>query len=149
MTFILWAWVVVSVIMLKSLPQGNPWQSVIKETKIGVSFDYKHPRMLFLALPPRRKVQKLDFQREFSMSKIIWIFLIFFHWKKEFRRTFLLKFITKIRPNFDKVAKLEKTTQDAYNWKEWLILYALLKKWVAKVLLPRLTTLMSNALRVN
>ena len=35
--------------------------------------------MLCLALPARRKVQKLDFQSEFSMSKII--SLIFFHWR--------------------------------------------------------------------
>jgi hypothetical protein len=34
--------------------------------------------MLCLALPARRKVRKLDFQSEFSMSKIIRIFLIFF-----------------------------------------------------------------------
>ena len=32
--------------------------------------------MLCLALPPRHKVQKLDFQSEFSMSKIIRIFLV-------------------------------------------------------------------------
>ena len=41
-------------------------------------FDYKLFRMLCLALRPRRKVQKLDFQSEFSMSKIIPIFLNFF-----------------------------------------------------------------------
>ena len=37
--------------------------------------------MLCLALPARRKVRKLDFQSEFSMSKIIRIFLIFFSLK--------------------------------------------------------------------
>ena len=43
--------------------------------------DYMCPGMLCLALSARRKVWKLDFQSEFSMSKIIRIFLIFFHWR--------------------------------------------------------------------
>jgi len=42
--------------------------------------DYKSPGLLCLALPAWRKVQKLDFQSEFSMSKIIQIPLkLFFH----------------------------------------------------------------------
>ena len=47
-------------------------------TKLAIILDYKRPVMLCLALPARRKVLKLDFQSEFSMSKIIRIFLIFF-----------------------------------------------------------------------
>ena len=31
-----------------------------------------------------------------------------------------------------KLAKLGKAAQDTYNWKEWLILKALLKNWVAE-----------------
>ena len=38
--------------------------------------------MLCIALLPRGKVRKLDFKSEFSMSKIIRIFLIFFSLKK-------------------------------------------------------------------
>ena len=79
---------------------------------LAILADYKHPRMLFLSLPLRRKVQKLDFQSEFSMSKIILTFLIFFSLKNKSLGThYLLKcffvtsilknsFITKIRPNF-------------------------------------------------
>ena len=40
--------------------------------------DYKYPGTLFLALPARRKVLRLDFLSEFHMSKMIQIFLIFF-----------------------------------------------------------------------
>ena len=69
--------------------------------------------MLCLALPPHHGVPKLDFQSEFSMSKIIQIF-------------------TKIRPNFVEAAKLGKAICDAYNLEGWLILYALLKNWVAE-----------------
>ena len=47
-------------------------------SKLAILPDYKCPRMLCLALPARRKVRKLDFQSEFSMSKIIRISLIFF-----------------------------------------------------------------------
>ena len=46
-------------------------------TKLAILPDYKRPGMLCLDLPARCKVQKLDFQSEFSMSKIIRIFLIF------------------------------------------------------------------------
>ena len=35
-------------------------------TKLAIFPDYKCPGMLCLALPARRKVQKLDFQSEFS-----------------------------------------------------------------------------------
>ena len=48
-------------------------------TKLTILPDYKHPGMLCLVLPAWRKVRKLDFQSEFSMSKIIRISLIFFH----------------------------------------------------------------------
>ena len=47
-------------------------------TKLAIFPDYKRSGMLCLALPARRKVRKLDFQSEFSMSKIIRIFLNFF-----------------------------------------------------------------------
>ena len=40
-------------------------------TKLAIFPDYKRPGMLCLALPARCKVRKLDFQSEFSMSKII------------------------------------------------------------------------------
>ena len=46
--------------------------------KLAILADYKHPKVLFWDLPPHRKVQKLDFQSEFSMSNIIKIFLVFF-----------------------------------------------------------------------
>ena len=47
-------------------------------TKLDILSNYKRPVMLCLALPARRKMQKLVFQSEFSMSKIIRIFLDFF-----------------------------------------------------------------------
>ena len=34
----------------------------------------------------------------------------------------LSKWIFYVKTIFDEVAKLDKTTQDAYNWGEWLIL---------------------------
>ena len=54
---------------------GNPYFQKVLTNKPS---SLMRPRMLCLALPPSRKVPKLDFQCEFSMSKIIWIFLIFF-----------------------------------------------------------------------
>ena len=90
--------------------------------------------MLCLALPACRKVRKLDFQSEFSMSKIIESFSIFFSLKNtnlgahfllltlfdniNFSTTLLLK----LGQIFDKVAKLGKSTQDAHNPGKWLIL---------------------------
>ena len=47
-------------------------------TKLAIILDYKCPGMLCLALPACPKLLTLDFQSEFSMSKIIRIFLIFF-----------------------------------------------------------------------
>ena len=47
-------------------------------TKLAILPDYKGPGMLCLALPARSKVRKLDFQSEFSKSKIIRNFLNFF-----------------------------------------------------------------------
>ena len=47
-------------------------------TKLAILPDYKRPGMICLALSALHKVRKLDFQSEFSMSKIIQIFLIFF-----------------------------------------------------------------------
>ena len=90
--------------------------------------------MLCLALPACRKVRILDFQSEFSMSKIIRIFLNFFFIEEyQFRSTFFVigifwsdQFLTtlllKLGQIFDKVAKLGKSTQDAYNPGKWLIL---------------------------
>ena len=75
--------------------------------------------MLCLALLPRHKVQKLDSQSEFSLSKMIRIFLIFFQLKnKSLEAHFLLKMIfgnfnfkttilLKSGLIFDKAAKLE------------------------------------------
>ena len=69
----------------------------------------------------------MDFQSQFSMSKIIRIFLIFFSLKNnrlgayfllrwffdnfKFKNTLLLK----LGQIFDEVAKLGKSTQDTYN----------------------------------
>ena len=63
------------------------------------------PRCIFFK-PANWSQQKLDFQNEFSISKIIRIFL-----------TFLIK----SGPIFDKAAKLGKASWDAYNWRGWLI----------------------------
>ena len=79
-------------------------------------------------------MSKFEFQSQFCMSKIIRIFLIFFsltntnleaHFlllaffdKINFSTTLLLK----LGQIFDEVAKLGKSTQDAYNLGKWLIL---------------------------
>ena len=47
--------------------------------KLAILLDHKRPWMLCLALRPHQKVPKSDLQNEFSMSKIIQIFLISFH----------------------------------------------------------------------
>ena len=73
----------------------------IRLTKLAILPDYKHPRMLCLALPARRKVRKLDFQSEFSMSKIIRISLNFFI--TSIKKTLLLK----LGQIFDELAKLK------------------------------------------
>ena len=90
--------------------------------------------MLCLALPACRKVQKMDFQSQFSMSKIIRIFLNFFLSKNtNLEAQFLLlaffdeiNFLTtlllKLGQIFDEVAKLGKSIQEAYNPEKWLIL---------------------------
>ena len=90
--------------------------------------------MLCLALPACRKVRKMDFQSQFSMSKIIGIFLIFFSLKNTNleahflllaffdKINFLTTLLLKLGQIFDEVAKLGKSTQDAYNWGKWLIL---------------------------
>ena len=84
--------------------------------------------MFCLALPACRKVRKMDFQSQFSMSKIIRIFLNFFFTEEyKFRSTFFdkINFLTtllqKLGQIFDEVAKLGKSTQDAYNPGKWLI----------------------------
>ena len=76
----------------------------------------------------------MDFQGQFSMSKIIQIFLNFFFIEEyKFRSTFFVigifwynKFLTtlllKLGQIFDEVAKLGKSTQEAYNPGKWLIL---------------------------
>ena len=85
----------------------------------------------------------MDFQSQFSMSKIIRIFLNFFFLNKNLEAHFLLlaffdkiNFLTtlllKSGQIFDEVAKLSKSTQDTFNPGKWLILYALLKNWVAE-----------------
>ena len=85
--------------------------------------------MLCLALPACRKVQKMDFQSQFSMSKIIRIFLNFFFIEAHFlllaffdKINFLTTLLLKLGQIFDEVAKLGKSTQDAYNQGKWLIL---------------------------
>ena len=45
---------------------------------------------------------------------------------------FLTTLLLKLGQIFDEVAKLGKSTQDAYNPGKWLILLALLKNWVAE-----------------
>ena len=45
---------------------------------------------------------------------------------------FLTTLLLKLGQIFDEVAKLGKSTQDAYNPGKWLILEALLKNWVAE-----------------
>jgi hypothetical protein len=94
------------------------------------------------ALPARRKVLKLDFQSEFSTSKIIESFWFLFRYKIlgahfllkwffgkiNFKTTFLLK----SGLIFDQAAKLGKASRDAYNPGLWLILLDLLKNWVAE-----------------
>ena len=60
-------------------------------TKLAIFPDYKPPGMLCLALPACRRVQKMDFQSQFSTSKIIWIFLNFFFIEEyKFRSTFFV-----------------------------------------------------------
>ena len=90
--------------------------------------------MLCLALLARRKAQKLDFQSEFLLSKIIRSFLIFFSLKNNrLGAHFLLRWffdnfkfkenlLLKLGQIFEEVAKLGKSTQDTYNQGEWLIL---------------------------
>ena len=83
--------------------------------KLAILLDYMHLRMLCLALPPCRIVQKLDFQSEFSMSKIIRNFLIFFsltNWLSTFFVNWFFgnfnsktTFLPKPGRIFDKVAK--------------------------------------------
>ena len=86
--------------------------------------------MLCLVLPPRRNVQKLDFQSEFCTSKIILIFFLLKN--KGLGANFLLKlffdnfnlkitFLMKSGSIFEEVAKLGKASCDAYNWGRWLI----------------------------
>ena len=81
--------------------------------------------MLCLALPARRKVLKLDFLSEFSLSKIIRIFLIFFSLRDVILGAhFLLKgffFVTSILKSLQMVKscpifdQLGKASKDAYN----------------------------------
>ena len=60
-------------------------------TKLAILPDYKRPGMLCLASPACRKVRKMDFQSQFSMSKIIRIFLNFFFIEEyKFRCTFFV-----------------------------------------------------------
>ena len=77
---------------------------------------------------------KSDIQSQFSMSKIIRIFLNFFSLKNTNleahflllaffdKINFLTTLLLKLGQIFDEVAKLGKSTQDAYNPGKWLIL---------------------------
>jgi hypothetical protein len=76
--------------------------------------------MLWLALPPCPEVPKLDFQSELSVKK-----------SSEFRSTFFVKIIFcnfkfktpfLLQSDFDKAAKLDKETWDAYNQGGWCCL---------------------------
>ena len=82
-----------------------------------------------------QNVPKFDFQSQFSMSKIIRIFLNFFFSLKNTnleahflllaffdKINFLTTLLLKLGQIFDKVAKLGKSTQDAYNPGKLLIL---------------------------
>ena len=76
----------------------------------------------------------MDFQSHFSKSKIIRIFLNFFSLKNTNleayflllaffdKINFLTTLLLKLGQIFDEVAKLGKSTQDAYNPGKWLIL---------------------------
>jgi hypothetical protein len=77
--------------------------------------------MLCLALPARRKVLKLDFS-EFSMSKIIRIFLIFFSLRNKILGAYFLLKLFFGNFNFKttglifgQAAKLGKASRDTYN----------------------------------
>ena len=61
--------------------------------------------MSFGLMASYQKVPKFDFSSQFSMSKIIWIFLVFFIEKYQFRSTILFphlvwKWISKMMPYF-------------------------------------------------
>ena len=85
-------------------------------TKLAILPDYKHPGMLCLALPAGSKLQKSDFQSEFSSSKIIRISLIFFSLKNNKLGAHF--FVTSTF----KLLKMVKSGRDAYNLGLWLIL---------------------------
>ena len=98
-----------------------------------------------LALPAHRKVLKLDFQSEFSMSKITRIFLIFFSLRNKILGAhFLLKWFFgnfnfkttsngKIMPDFWPGCKARQSIQGCLKSGLLLILEDLLKNWVAEV----------------
>ena len=76
---------------------------------------------------------KFDFQSQFSMSKLIESFSIFFSLKNTnleahflllaflIKSFFLTSLLLKLGQIFDEVAKLGKSTQDTYNPGGWLI----------------------------
>ena len=79
-TFFAVSWVYV----LKSLgSEATPLLPIHAKGLIELAIlpNYRHPWMLCIALQPCQKVLKADFQSQFSMSKIILIFLIFFSMK--------------------------------------------------------------------
>ena len=45
---------------------------------------------------------------------------------------FQITFLLKLGPIFEDLAKLGKASWDAYNQGRWLILYNLLKNWIAE-----------------
>ena len=115
---------------LNLLPRKQQlWQPNFSKDLPKLSFllDYKRPGMLCLALLPRHEVPKLDFQIEFSMSKTIQIFLIFFSLKNEnlgehfllksFLVTSILKPLQMVKKCliFEQAAKLGKASRDGYN----------------------------------
>ena len=88
-------------------------------TKLAIILDYKHPGMLCLAFPAHSKVLKLDFQSEFSMSKI----------------TSILKSLQMLKscPIFDQATKLlRQSIQGSLKSRIIANFEDLLKNWVAK-----------------
>ena len=116
---------------------------IIWQVRVAIILHYKCPGIICLALPARCKVLKLDFQSNYSMSKINRIFLFIFSLRNKILGAhFLLKWsfgnfnfkttsLLKSGPIFDQAAKLVKAFRDALYPGLWLILQYLLQNWVA------------------
>ena len=83
--------------------------------------------MICKAFGSCQKVPKYDFQSQFSMSDSIFIWN--FWYNSAFlivdflvTRIFVTLYFPEIIPNFSQGCKSIKTSEDAYNWGEWLIL---------------------------